>query len=271
MSFAEVEKGVSLYYEDYGAGQPLVFVHGGGMSHEMWEQQVYALTEENRTIAYDLRGHGQSDKPPAGHTFDRLVLDLDALLRQRGVERLHLVCHGIGGYVGLLFALAHPGRVRGLALVSSGARFVGADAERGGFSTELWSTYTSGMARNKIEATAHLVNTTFFHRDPGAATRQAVIDIMLQWPLYAMKMLGRDLEKVDLESRLSGVRVPALVLHGVHDRKQRYSGAAHLASQLSGARLVAFEDSAHNPQLEEVEKFNRVLAEFVRETAGPDA
>ncbi len=262
MAYCEVEKGVSLYYEDYGTGKPFVLVHGGGMSHEMWEQQVYELADHYRVVAFDMRGHGASDKPGHGHTFDRLVLDLEALVKHLQLEDLNLVCHGIGGYVGILYALKHPRSVARLVLVSSGARFVGDDAERGGFSTELWDTYLRGMAKNKIEATAQLVERTFFHKDPGAATRQAVIDIMLQWPVYAMKMLGRDLQKMDLEARLGDLATPTLVLHGRHDAKQRFSGAAHLSGKIKGSRLVAFEDSAHNPQLEEVEKFNRVLMEF---------
>jgi len=263
MAYCEVEKGVRLYYEDFGSGKPFLFIHGGGMSHEMWEQQVYDLADDFRVVSLDLRGHGESDKPPHGHTFDRLVQDVEALVGYLGLSGINVVCHGIGGYVGILLALKRPELLARLVLVSTGARFVGGDAQRGGFSTELWDSYTRGMASNKIAATTALVERTFFHVDPGPATRQAVINIMLQWPVYAMKMLGRDLEKVDLESRLGNLSVPTLVLHGVHDMKQRYSGAAHLCSKIPGARMTPFENSAHNPQLEEVAKFNRALRDFV--------
>lgn len=263
MSYCEVEPGVRLYYEDFGRGEPFLFVHGGAMSHEMWEQQVYDLADDFRVVSLDLRGHGDSDKPPGGHVFDRLTKDVESLAAHLDPGPANVVCHGIGGYVGMLLALEAPHRVRRLALVSTGARFVGSDAQRGGFSTELWDRYSRGMAVNKIAATAELVDRTFFHRDPGADVRQAVIAVMMRWPLYAMKMLGRDLEKLDLESRLAHIRVPTLVLHGVHDRKQRFSGAEHLCAKIPGARMVAFEESAHNPQFEEVEKFNRALREFV--------
>jgi len=262
MAYCEVEPGVRLYYEDFGTGEPFLFVHGGGMSHEMWEQQVGDLADDFRAVSFDLRGHGQSDKPPRGHSFDRFTLDACALAAHLGLEQTTVVCHGIGGYVGMLLALRHPRLVRRLVLVSTGTRFVGGDSERGGFSTELWERYTRGMARNKITATAELVEQTFFHRDPGPVVRQAVVDVMLQWPLYAMKMLARDLEKIDLEKQLAEISMPTLVLHGMHDRKQRFSGAAHLCSRIPGARMVAFEESAHNPHVEEVEKFNRVLREF---------
>lgn len=267
MASVIVEEGVSLYYEDYSSGEPIVFIHGGGTSHEMWEQQVFALTDEFRTIVYDQRAHGQSDKPGHGYTFERLADDLETLLQQCQVERFHLVCHGVGVYVGLTLALRHPNRVRGLVLAGGGARFLETTGERGGFSPERWQAYAQGMARNKVEATAKLVNDGFYYRDPGSATRQAVIDTMLQWPLYATKMLGQALQSTDLGSRVSGLSVPILVLHGVHDKKQPFEDAKRLAEQLPNASLVAFEESAHNPQLEELEKFNQVLTDFIHKTS----
>jgi pimeloyl-ACP methyl ester carboxylesterase len=262
MPYCEVEPDVKLYYEDFGEGKPLLFIHGGAMSHEMWEQQVYELADHFRVVCPDLRGHGESDKPRHGHNFERLVQDIDALAEKLQLRDLTVISHGIGGYVGILYTLARKDRVARLALVSSGARFVGADEERGGFSNELWERYTRGMGENKIQASADLIDETFFYRDPGPATRQAILNINLQWPVYAMKMLGRDLAGIDLEHRLKEIDVPTLVVHGRHDRKQRFAGAEHLAKCIPGARLVAFDESAHNPQFEEREKFNRLIREF---------
>jgi pimeloyl-ACP methyl ester carboxylesterase len=90
---------------------------------------------------------------------------------------------------------------------------------------------------------------------------------MLQWPLYATKMLGQALQNTDLGNRVSGLRVPILILHGVHDKKQPFEDAQRLAERLPNARLVAFEESAHNPQLEELEKFNQVVTDFIHGTS----
>lgn len=266
MGMISVEQDVALYYEDYGNGEPIVFIHGGGTNHDMWEQQVYALTDEFRTIVYDQRAHGQSDKPAHGYTFERLAADLLAVLDHCKLTHPLLVGHGIGVYVALTLALSHPERVRGLALVGAGARFLGAPGERGGFSPERWQAYISGMARNKVEATAKLVNEGFYYRDPGAATRQAVIDTMLQWPLYATKMLGHALQNTDLGDHVSKLSVPALILHGIHDQKQPFQDAQRLTLRLPNSRLIPFEQSAHNPQLEELEKFNQAIVDFMHET-----
>jgi len=265
MPYCEVEQDVRLYYEAFGSGQTIVFVHGGGMSHEGWEQQVYALADEFHVVAYDLRGHGESDKPAHGHNFECFARDLEVLIEHLALKDVSLVCHAVGGYVGIMYALRHPENLAKLVLVSSGARFIGADEERGGFSHEFFEDYFGGLADSKIEATARLVERMFFHKDPGPATCQQITSIMLQWPLYAMKLIGRDAHNIDFEDDLHKIQAPTLVIHGQHDRKQRYSGAAHLAGKIPNAKLITFENSAHLPNLEEVDRFNQVVMDFVRE------
>lgn len=263
MPYCEVEAGVRLYYESFGSGQPVVFIHGGGTSHETWEQQTGALFERFHTVAYDLRGHGASDKPAHGHTFDGLVEDLEALLEHLGLDRVALVCHAIGGYVGMKFALKRPKALSGLVLVDSSARFLGDDEERGGFSIDFFENLLSTMAADKVGATVRLIDDYFFHRDPGPAVKQVILQDMLQWPLAATKMLSRDAVKFDLVDRLGEIAAPTLVAHGRHDRKQRFGGAALIADGIPDARLVVFEESAHLPYIEEAGLFNEVLADFL--------
>jgi non-heme chloroperoxidase len=263
MPFCEVEKGVRLYYETFGSGEPLVFVHGGGMSHEFWEQQTYTFADTHQVVAYDLRGHGESDKPPHGHEFNRFVQDLEALAQHLKLGKVTLVCHAVGGYVGILYALRNPNLLSKLVLVSSSARFLGADEERGGFAPDFWDDYRNGLGNDKIGATARLIDRMFYYRDPGPEVRQTALNIMMQWPLYALKLIGRDAEKINFEDRLHEIKAPALVIHGKHDRKQRFSGADFLSRKLANGKLCVFEESAHVPPLEEAKRFNQVLSDFI--------
>ena len=265
MPHCEVEKGVRLYYESFGSGEPVVFVHGGGMSHEGWEQQVYELADHFHVITYDLRGHGESDKPPHGHSIDRFVLDLEALVKHLRLDKVSLVCHAIGGYIGISYALRNPASTEKLVLVNSGVRAVGDDEERGGFSTDLMENYFLALAENKVAATVKYLEPLFFFKDPGIATRQQIMNIMMQWPIYAMKLIKRDLQNFNIEGRLHEIVTPTLVIHGRHDRKQRFSGARYLAGKIPNARLEIFENSAHFPPFEEVGRFNRLVMDFLKE------
>jgi len=263
--FCQVEKDVRIYYETFGSGDPVVFIHGGGMSYEFWEQQMYALAHSHQVVALDLRGHGGSDKPPDGHNFNRFTQDLEALVIHLKLHRIAVVCHAVGGYVGMNYTLRNQDNVSKLVLVSTGARFVGGDEERGGFSTEFWAKLRNGAARSKIDANAELIDQMFFHKPPSGAMRQALLTISQQWPLCAMMQMGRDAETINFEGRLHEIRVPALVVHGRHDRKQRYSGGVYLAGKLPNGRLATFEDSAHLVPLEEVQRFNQLLLDFLAE------
>src|SRR5699024_12429279 len=124
--------------------------------------------------------------------------------------------------------------------------FRGEEISRG-FTKKLWENHMNDMAKNKNEAKTNLVAQTFFPNYPGQSSRQAVINIMLQWPIYAEKMLVRDLQHLDLESQLDSIKTPTLILHGIHDKKQRYSGARRLASTIAGSHLIPFENNGHHP------------------------
>ena len=72
---------IELHYEDYGAGKPVVLIHGWPLSGRSWEAQVPALVAAGfRVIAYDRRGFGQSSQPWSGYDYDTLAADLDALM-----------------------------------------------------------------------------------------------------------------------------------------------------------------------------------------------
>lgn len=264
MPFCKVEKDVRIYYETFGTGSPIVFVHGGGVSHEFWEQQVFHFADRHQTVAIDLRGHGESDKPATGHTFDRFTKDLEAVVKHLKLKKFALVCHAVGGYVGMKYVLRNPKQVTHLVLCSSSARFLGDDPERGGFSTKFLRTMLQGLAQDKVKASWRLIDESFFLRDPGEPTKHAILDIMLQWPMYALKLMAKDAESINFTKDLKKMRVPTLVIHGKHDRKQRFSGAKFLADGFPNGKLVVFENSMHLPPLEEVDRFNKVVGDFLR-------
>jgi non-heme chloroperoxidase len=260
---AQVEQGVVLYYEDFGEGAPIVFVHGGAATHDLWEQQVYHLTDRFRTVAYDQRGVGASDKPRSGYTVQRLADDLHALVRALGLDDVTLVGHGLGGHVVLRCVASYPAVAERIALCAAAPWFLGDQDGAGGFSQELSASLAAGLGRNSAQANWDLAEEHLFHDDPGLATKIASLQMALAWPLGVLKQLMADLPTVDHRGILSGIWQPALVLHGRHDHKNRYEGAAYLADALPKGHLVTFEHSAHSPFLEETEAFNQALAAFV--------
>lgn len=111
--------GASLLHEVVGAGEPVVFVHGGFTSHHCWKPQRAELSGQFRLVLRDLRGHdGSLSVTPDPYTFETTEMaDMLAVLDAEGIERAHIVGHSTGGAIAFLFALHHPERVRRLVLI----------------------------------------------------------------------------------------------------------------------------------------------------------
>src|SRR5262249_48900566 len=89
---------IELYYEDHGAGKPVVLIHGWPLSGAFWEKQVLALVSGgHRAITYDRRAFGQSSKPAVGYDYDTLVEDLHKLLLKLDLRDVTLVGYSMGG------------------------------------------------------------------------------------------------------------------------------------------------------------------------------
>lgn len=261
----EISPGLRLFVQQFGSGPAVVFVHAGGMTHEAWDHQVGALMGRYRTVAYDFRGIGASDRPPSGYGIDDLAEDLHALIQKLELGSPAVVAHGVGAHVALRLAAVHPKQVSRLALVSAAPWAVGDRSGSGGIPNALWSSMQSGLAKNRAQADLDLIDQQYFHQDPGEGMRLWCFRMALQWPLAVLNQLIAGFSSVDHRDALGKLRMPVLVMHGRHDKKNRYAGGVYLAEHIPNARLVTFEDSAVCPQLEEVEQFNRVLAEFLAE------
>src|SRR5262249_19701978 len=126
--------GVSLYYEVHGEGEPILCVMGLGGNIHFWEFQIAAFAARHRTVAFDNRGAGRSDKPKGPYSIPLLADDAMAVLDAAGVKRAHVVGISMGGMIAQDVVLRYPERVQSLTLACTFARpddATRATAERG--------------------------------------------------------------------------------------------------------------------------------------------
>lgn len=264
MARIELPSGVALEVQEFGTGPAVVLLHGGAMTHRVWDHQVAAIMSRCRSLAVDLRGTGASDKPPSGYSVDVFADDIAALVERMSLERPTIVGHGLGAHVALHLAVNRRGLAGALVLVAAAPWFVGdRDATSGGFPDELWSRMQREAGVDRAHADLALIDDTFFHRPPSEALRLWCLSMALEWPLPVFTQLAATLGDVDHRDALAGVTVPVLLVHGRHDRKTRFHGALELAGRLPDAHLVTFEHSAHCPHLEEPQRFNEQLCAFL--------
>jgi pimeloyl-ACP methyl ester carboxylesterase len=113
--------GVSLAVHEWpGKGPAIVSIHGLTANHTCWQSLADILTPEYRLIAYDLRGRGESDKPPKGYSLEIHAQDVNALLDRFGLKRAVIMGHSLGAKIALHFAVHYPRRVGKLILVDGG-------------------------------------------------------------------------------------------------------------------------------------------------------
>lgn len=249
--------GSRLYYHARGAGEAVVFLHGFSLDHRLWTDQVAALQAGWHCVVYDLRGFGQSS-PPAGPF--RHVDDLAALLDHLGLRRAHIVGLSLGGGVAVDFCLAYAERVHTLTLV---------DATLAGFTwTKDWSPPGRAARAHGVAAAREvwLADELFAPalRQPLAAARlRQMVQDYSGWH-WLNRSPETALAGAPANERLAEIQAPALVITGEQDVPDFQRAADHLAAGLAGARRETVAGAGHLPNLEAPERFNHLLADFLR-------
>ncbi len=250
---------IEIAYEEWGAGErPFVLVHGFTGSRDDWREVLPPLGERGRTLAPDLRGHGDTTNPgdAEAYGFEPLVADLAGLLDAAGIERCDLLGHSLGGMVSLRFALAHPERVASLVLMDTSPRPVrqemrpvfeaGAKLAREAGMGALFEVLRQQAAEDAERAASmrHLVRA--LGEEAVWQRMRAKLEAMDPEAFAALGLLLTDHD--DLEERLAEIRVPTLVLVGADD-EPFLEPAETLARAITGAHHTVIPDAAHSPQL----------------------
>jgi pimeloyl-ACP methyl ester carboxylesterase len=135
MSFI-LSKDAAIYYEEYGSGEPLILLPGLlGTLETHWRRFITDFSKHYHTIVVDLRGHGRTNNPSGSLRLRTFVEDLHALCDTLQIDRVRICGYSLGGYIGLLYGLQHPGRV--LALIMHGTKFYWSEETVRAFAGEL--------------------------------------------------------------------------------------------------------------------------------------
>lgn len=259
---------VQLYYEQAGAGPPIVLVHEFSGSCRSWGRQVEALRPRCTAVTYNCRGYPPSSVPtdPALYSQEHSVRDLLGLLDALGIASAAVGGFSMGGGIALAFALDHPDRVRALVLAGTGT---GSDG-RGEFIREY------APIADRLESAGPLA--VFEEYYPRMATRTPLLrksperwkELREEFAGLSGPGLARTLRGVQfrrptvyaLEPRLTTLRIPTLILVGEED-VPALAPSRFLHSAIPGSRLEVFPATGHTLNLEEPDRFNKAVLEFL--------
>lgn len=253
--------GISLAYDDIGAGPAVVLVHGFPLDRRMWQPQVAELVRVGyRVIVPDLRGFGESQVPARGWTLGHLAADLVGLLGYLGIGRAVFCGFGMGGSVLLQLLEKHPDKVAGACFVSSRVR--ADDILEKVRRSELVDKLTAGNREEVLAVLAsQLLGEGRARRPELAAALQNWLELVdtrsLIWGLQAIR---------DRKDHTHGIREffqPTLVISGDRDTLVSREHGEQLTKGVPLGLGFEFAETGHLVNLEQPEQFNACLLDFL--------
>jgi non-heme chloroperoxidase len=263
--------GLTISAQEWGnpAGPEILFIHGFSQSHLSWMRQVEGdLAKEFRIVTYDLRGHGNSDKPldPARYRDSNAWGDeVQAVIDAAGLKRPVLVGWSYAGRVISDYLATHgAGQLAGINFVDAPIK---ADPALIGDNLKNLPLMASEDLFTNIAATRNFLHGCF-SRQPSADDYETMLAFnMMVLPKVRAGLSGRPLDATEMMSKL---KLPVLVTHGAEDRNARVGAGQYTASIIPGAKLSIYEGIGHSPFYEDAPRFNTELAAFVRGAAKTD-
>ncbi len=264
--YIPVESNVNLFVEDLNPDckNVLVFLHGWPGSHELFEYQFNVLPELGyRCIGIDQRGFGKSDKPYHGYDYDRLSDDVRCVMEALDLNNVTLIGHSTGGAIAVRYMARHRGYgISKLVLCATPAPSL---IMRPNFPYGQTEQSILDMIRNSYEDRPNMLmsfGNNFFYQHISTAFNQWFFYLGLQaagWSTVAVeKTWIREVLFEDLET----IRVPTLILHGIHDKVVLPPLGEIQHKLIRDSKLVRFQFSGHGLFYDEKDKFNEELCCF---------
>lgn len=249
---------INLYYEANGEGQPLVFIHGLGSSGRDWELQVTEFSRRYKVITVDLRGHGRSDKPAGPYSMAMFAADTAGLLKALGVESAHVVGLSLGGGVAFQLAVDAPALVKTLVIVNSAPEMIMRTFKD---RLAIWQRFAIVRLMG-LPRMAEVLGKRLFPKTEHASLRATFAERFAQTDQRAYLDTMRALVGWSVTPRLGAIQCPTLVIAADQDYTPVTLKEAYVA-KITNAQLAVISDSHHATPVEQPQKFNAALREFL--------
>ena len=272
MSTITTQDGTTLFYKDWGNGQPIMFHHGWPLSADDWDaQMLFFLAQGFRVIAHDRRGHGRSSQTATGNDMDHYAADVAELVAALKLTNVIHVGHSTGGGEVARYVARHA-RGRAAKAVLIGAvppLMLKTAANSGGLPMQVFDDFRGRVASGRAQFYREVPLPFYGFNRPGAPAQDGVVD---NW--WRQGMIGgikpqydciKAFSETDFTEDLRLITQPSLVLHGDDDQIVPIGASALLSAKLlPNATLKVYAGFPHGMATIHAERINADILGFIR-------
>ena len=246
-----------IYIEDEGSGFPLVLVHGFLGSSEMWEPQINFFKNYFRVIVPDLPGFGKSKEVKSHNSIQSIANLLLKCLEEKKIDKFYLLGHSMGGMVVQEMAKKSGNKISKLICYSTGPR----GEMPGRFETVDQSR--DNLKKNGLEIMARNIAKTWFVKGENAKYFDICIDAGKQASIETVDNSLIAFKNWNGVDTLKNIKNKTLIVWGDKDKSYNLEQIKTLEKNIPNSSLIIFNNCGHNVHLEEPEKFNNAIKDFL--------
>ncbi|WP_293881191.1 alpha/beta hydrolase [Sphingomonas sp.] len=272
MPYVTTSDNTRLYVKEWGAGPPVILLHGWPLNADSWDDIGVGLAEAGfHAIAYDRRGFGRSDQPVGGYDYDTLADDLATVMEKTESKNAALVGFSMGGGEVARYLAKHgSANVSHAVLISSVVPYMlKTDDNPKGTDQSVFDGMLAGIRKDRgdfMQSFAKTFTGTGFISKP---VSQAVLDTFFTWAMQAglspTLACARAFAATDFRADTAAFTMPTLILHGTSDQVVPIDGSAREAARLiRHARLVEYDGAPHATLATHKDEVIRDLVDFLR-------
>lgn len=232
--------GIEMYYATFGAGDPVLLIHGGLGHADIWASQVAELSKTHKVIVADSRGHGRSTRDAQPFGYDLMASDYLALLDYLKVDKTALVGWSDGGIIGIDIALNHPERLTKLYAQAANVTTDGVDP--GVETNKTFGAYIERSGKDYARMS----------KTPGEydAFLEQISHMWASQPNWT-------------KEQLATITTPIAIVAGDHDEAIKREHTEYMASAIPGAKLIILPNASHFAMLQAPDEYTKSVTDFI--------